>query len=135
MIIFCLMGKPLRIFGMFDLIQKIADEVQEWKLYNLLVLGGICSLLIPVYLVYWSTQNPDPLIELISGERIVGTVADCLLTEYKQQKKTRYRLVLNVERKDSTDITIAAGNLVKWTDSESGKICDRLVEIREKIRE
>lgn len=120
---------------MIDLIQKIADEVQEWKLYNLLVLGGLCSLLIPVYLVYWGTQNSEPLIELISGERIVGTVADCLLTEYKQGKKTRYRLVLNVERKDNTDITIAAGSLTKWTDSDSGIICDRLVEIREKIRE
>jgi len=119
---------------MLDLIQKIADEVQDWKLYNLLVLAGISSILVLVYLVYWSTENPEPLIELISGEKIVGTVADCLLTEYKQKRQTKYRLVLNVERKDNTDITIAAGSLTKWTDSDSGIICDRLVEIREKIR-
>lgn len=120
---------------MLNIISKIADELQEWRLYNLLVLGGISLILVPLYLIYWSTQNPEPLIELISGERIVGTVADCLLTEYKQKRQTKYRLVLNVERKDNTDITIAAGSLTKWSDSDSGVICDRLVEIREKIRD
>ncbi len=120
---------------MLNIIQKVFDEVQEWKLYNLLVLAGIVSILIPVYLAYWATKNPEPLIELISGERIIGTVGDCLLTEYKQQKKTRYRLVLNVERKDTTDITIAAGSMTRWTDEDGNIICNRLIEIRSLIRQ
>ncbi|MGL5806821.1 MAG: hypothetical protein ACRC11_15510 [Xenococcaceae cyanobacterium] len=119
---------------MLDFLQKAIDGLQKLTLRDTLELAAIATIAIPVYLVYWGTQNSEPLIELISGERIIGTVTDCLLTEYKQGKKVRYRLVLNLERKDDTDITIAAGSLTRWTDSDSGIICDRLVEIRNKIR-
>lgn len=120
---------------MGELFKKIADELQEWTFKDVVVIAAIASIAIPVYLVYWSTQNPEPLIELISGERIVGTVGDCLLLEYKQQRKTRYRLLLNVERSEATEITIAAGSMERWNESEGIVICDRLIEIRDKIRQ
>lgn len=116
---------------MQETIEKSLKTLSQLTFWNIVQIFLLAPIGILTYLIWWGTQNPETSIQVLSGERIIGSVGDCLLLESWREKKRYYRLTLNLE----SNTSVSVGSFIRWQDTEAGEKCDRLLEIRENIKQ
>ena len=115
---------------MQETIEKSLRALSQLTFWNIVQIFMLAPIGILTYLIWWGTQNPDSTIQVLSGERIIGSVNDCLLLESWRDKKRYYRITLSLDKNAS----VSAGSFTKWDELQANEQCDRLVEIREKAK-
>jgi hypothetical protein len=116
---------------MQDLVKETLKSLSQLTFWNIVQIFMLAPIGILTYLIWWGTQNPESTIQVLSGERIIGSVSDCLLLESWRDKKRYYRLTLNI----GSDVSVSAGSFNRWEDRTAIEQCDRLLEIRENIKQ
>ncbi len=71
---------------------------------------------------------------MVSGERYLGSVDDCLLLSFRQRGKIRYRLVLNLRREPDAEIALSAGAFERWGDDRAIELCQQLEGLKGELK-